>query len=106
MLIIRVQPIAGTLWFAIPVSLYSFVGNYAPFFEIGIGAYLDGRRRIQWLMPLLIFLFSIIYLICLKAFFDLVVGKVIGKTKSDWGKTEHSGMGAVMLQFKKMSGGM
>ena len=61
LLIIQGSPIAGALWFAIPVSLYSFVGNYAPFFEIGIGAYLDGRKRIQWLMPLLIFLFSIMF---------------------------------------------
>lgn len=40
--------------------------------------------------------FSVFYnvLICLKAFFDLAVGKVIGKTKSDWGKTEHSGIGS------------
>jgi len=26
------------------------VGNFAPFFEVGIGAYLDGRKRIYWLV--------------------------------------------------------
>jgi len=34
-------------WFFVPVSLYSSVGNFAPFFEVGIGAYLDGRTRLQ-----------------------------------------------------------
>ncbi|MDI6846566.1 MAG: glycosyltransferase family 2 protein [Candidatus Bathyarchaeia archaeon] len=43
----------------IPLSFYSFVGNFAPFFEVGMGAYLDGRTRACWLIPLLIFMFLI-----------------------------------------------
>jgi cellulose synthase/poly-beta-1,6-N-acetylglucosamine synthase-like glycosyltransferase len=39
--------LVNALWFFVPVSFYSLVGNFAPFFEIGIGAYLDGRTRIQ-----------------------------------------------------------
>jgi len=39
------------LWMAVPISLYSSVGNFAPFLEVGIGAYLDGRNRICWLIP-------------------------------------------------------
>ena len=31
----------SALWFFIPISVYSFVGNFAPFFEVGIGIYLD-----------------------------------------------------------------
>ena len=76
-----------------PISFYSFVGNYAPFFEVGIGAYLDDRKRTQWLAPLLIFSFLYNVLICGKAFFDLVTGKLLGSTKNDWEKTEHLGYG-------------
>ena len=93
LLIINGSSIAGALWFTVPVSFYSFVGNYALFFEVGIGAYLDGRRRIQWLTPLLIFSFLYNMLICTKAFFDVSVGKLVGRTKSDWAKTEHLGNG-------------
>lgn len=93
LLILNGSSIAGSLWFVVPVSFYSFVGNYAPFFEIGIGAYLDGRKRIQWLMPFLIFSFFYNVLICAKASYDLLIGKLLGRTKSDWGKTEHLGKG-------------
>jgi hypothetical protein len=40
------------LWIIVPFFLYSSVGNFAPFFEIGVGLYLDGRGRTQWLLPL------------------------------------------------------
>ena len=92
LLILSGSQIVGTLWLAVIISLYSFVGNYAPFFEIGIGVYLDGRKRVQWLAPLLIFSFLYNVLICGKAFFDLLTGKLLGR-KSDWGKTEHLGKG-------------
>jgi cellulose synthase/poly-beta-1,6-N-acetylglucosamine synthase-like glycosyltransferase len=92
-LILFGSPIAGALWFVVLVSFYSFVGNYAPFFEIGVGAYLDGRKRVQWLAPLLIFSFLYNVLICTKAFFDLIVGKLLDKSNSDWEKTAHLGNG-------------
>ncbi len=91
LLILEGSAIAGLLWFTVPISFYSFVGNYAPFFEIGVGVYLDGRKRIQWLMPFLIFSFFYNVLICTKAFYDLLIGKLFGSTKSDWEKTEHLG---------------
>ena len=65
----------STLWFFIPISVYSFVGNFAPFFEVGIGVYLDGRKRTQWLIPLLIFTFFHNIPICLKAFLDVLASK-------------------------------
>ena len=43
----------NVLWLFVPICLYSFVGNFAPFFEIGVGLYLDDRERTQWLIPLL-----------------------------------------------------
>jgi hypothetical protein len=81
------------LWASIPFSLYSFVGNFAPFFEVGIGTYLDGRNRAQWLIPLLIFTFLYNILICTKAFVDLLVSKITGKNNNHWERTVHSGNG-------------
>ncbi len=77
----------------VPISLYSFVGNFAPFFEVGIGAYLDGRTRAQWLISLLIFTFFYNIFICTKAFVDLIVAKVSGRNGNHWAKTAHSGNG-------------
>jgi cellulose synthase/poly-beta-1,6-N-acetylglucosamine synthase-like glycosyltransferase len=85
--------LVGALWFSMPISLYSFVGNFAPFFEVGIGAYLDGRTRIQWLIPLLIFTFFYNIPICTKAFLDLLVSKILRKDHNIWVKTSHLGNG-------------
>jgi hypothetical protein len=84
---------ANALWLFVPVSFYSVVGNFAPFFEIGIGAYLDGRTRIQWLLPLLLFAYMYNILICTKALLDLFAAKILGKKQSDWAKTNHLGNG-------------
>ncbi len=103
LLIVNGSSVAATLWFAIPISFYSVVGNYAPFFEIGVGAYLDGRKRLQWLMPFLIFSFFFNMLICTKAFYDLLIEKLFGKTKSDWEKTEHLGKGNRYIDNKAIT---
>ena len=92
------SPIIGILLFAIPISLYSFVGNFAPFFEVGVGLYLDGRTRTQWLIPLLIFTFFFNIPICLKAFFDVLFSKISGRNKNVWVKTTHSGNGNCYIQ--------
>ncbi len=81
------------LWFFIPISMYSFVGNFAPFFEVGIGVYLDDRKRTQWLIPLLIFTFFYNIPICLKAFLDVMASKIMRRDKNVWVKTSHSGSG-------------
>jgi cellulose synthase/poly-beta-1,6-N-acetylglucosamine synthase-like glycosyltransferase len=81
------------LWTAIPISLYSFVGNFAPFFEVGIGTYLDGRTRANWLIPLLISTFLFNIPICAKALADLLISRVTGKDDNHWEKTNHSGNG-------------
>ncbi len=92
LIIMGASQIVNMLWFFIPVSLYSFVGNFAPFFEVGIGAYLDGRNRIQWLCPLLIFIFFFNTLICTKALFDVIKSLLFRKNQS-WAKTTHIGLG-------------
>jgi cellulose synthase/poly-beta-1,6-N-acetylglucosamine synthase-like glycosyltransferase len=93
LIISQSSPLIDALWFIVPVSFYSIVGNFAPFFEVGIGAYLDGRTRIQWLMPLLLFAYLYNILICTKAFLDLSAAKIRRKSWSDWAKTRHLGNG-------------
>jgi cellulose synthase/poly-beta-1,6-N-acetylglucosamine synthase-like glycosyltransferase len=83
----------SSLWALVPLSLYSAVGNFAPFFEIGIGAYLDERTRIYWLIPLLFVTFFINIAICTKVFLELCASKVSGKRQFEWKKTTHNGYG-------------
>jgi len=75
------------------LTFYSALGSLAPFFEIGIGAYLDQRVRALWLLPLLIFLIPFNIAICTKAFLDLCISKISGNTNYDWMKTNHNGNG-------------
>ncbi len=88
-----VQPLPWNeiLWASIPISFYSSVGNFAPFFEVGIGAYLDGRNRVYWLIPLLLLTFILNILICTKALIDLCLSKITGKKRHAWSKTIHIG---------------
>ena len=81
------------IWAFIPLSLYSFVGNFAPFFEVGVGAYLDGRTRAYWLIPVLIFTFLYNILICTKALADLFASKILRRNCNHWDKTVHTGNG-------------
>ena len=90
---LKSSQLLNVLWIAVPVSLYSFVGNFAPFFEVGIGAYLDGRTRTQWLIPLLLFTFLYNIPICMKAFLDVLISKILRKNHSVWTKTTHFGNG-------------
>jgi len=85
------SPAVYTMWYFTPMSLYILAANSAPFFEIGIGTYLDERTRIQWLIPLLLFSYLFNILICTKAFFDLLFSKVLRKQKNSWAKTNHNG---------------
>lgn len=80
-------------WFIVPISFYSLLGNFAPFFEVGIGTHLDDRTRIQWLIPLLLFVNAYNILICTKALLDLSAAKILRKNQSDWAKTVHRGNG-------------
>lgn len=80
-------------WSLMPLPLYSFTANFAPFFEVGVGMYLDRRTRASWLIPLLIFTFLLNVPICTKALLDLVKEKIVGKRDTRWHKTYHSGNG-------------
>jgi len=90
---IQSSELATFYWFLPSIFIYSAIGNFAPFFEIGIGAYLDGRERTCRLIPLLpiAFLFNVV--ICAKAFFDLCISKPVGNNHCKWAKTSHNGNG-------------
>jgi cellulose synthase/poly-beta-1,6-N-acetylglucosamine synthase-like glycosyltransferase len=90
---LKFSNLTSIFWTVTAISLYSFVGNFAPFFEVGIGAYMDGRTRAQWLMPLLIFTFLYNIPICTKAIVDLFISKIFHKNCNHWEKTFHSGNG-------------
>jgi hypothetical protein len=90
-----------SLWALVPLSLYSAVGNFAPFFEIGIGAYLDNRTRIYWLIPLLFITFFINIAICTKVFLELCVSKVGGKKQFEWKRTAHNGYGNHYIVYSR-----
>jgi cellulose synthase/poly-beta-1,6-N-acetylglucosamine synthase-like glycosyltransferase len=93
LILLEPSPLVNALWLLTPISFYSMVGNFAPFFEIGIGAYLDGRSRIQLLIPLLIFAYLYNILICTKALLDVFASKMLRKNQTEWAKTQHLGDG-------------
>lgn len=69
---------------------YSAVGNFAPFFEVGAAAYLDNRRRLLWLLPILTLPFLMMVVCCTKAFIDLVL---TWDGYHKWNHTSHMGNG-------------
>ena len=80
-------------WAIAPIAFYSSVGNFAPFFEVGIGAYLDGRSRVYRLIPLLVFTFMYNIFICTRALADVLMCKLTGNDNNHWHKTNHTGNG-------------
>jgi cellulose synthase/poly-beta-1,6-N-acetylglucosamine synthase-like glycosyltransferase len=80
-------------WTTSCIAIYSSIGNFAPFYEVGVGAYLDGRRRAQWLIPLLLFTLLYNIPICTNALADILASKIRKKNINHWEKTEHSGNG-------------
>lgn len=79
------------VWVLLPVFAYSSVGNFALFFEVGVGTYLDKRMRISWLIPLLLLSYVLNTLICIKALLDLAFSKIVGTNEHNWAKTDHNG---------------
>jgi len=80
-----------SIWTVLPIFVYSSVGNFALFFEVGVGIYLDKRVRIGWLIPLLLLSFVLSTAICFKAFFDLTFSRIAGNNVHKWAKTLHNG---------------
>jgi len=63
----------GYYFFTLSAFTYSAVGNFAPFFEVGSALYLDDRRRLLWMLPILTFSFIIMAFCCTKALIDLIL---------------------------------
>jgi len=82
-----------SVWALLPVFMYSSAGNFASFFEVGAGIYLDKRVRISWIIPVLLVSFALNAFICAKALFDLTLSKVGGRKTQEWAKTVHRGGG-------------
>lgn len=80
-----------SVWTLLPVFVYSSVGNFALFFEVGIGIYLDRRTRISWLIPVLLLSFAFNTVICFRAFVDLIFSKIVDNNVHRWTKTLHNG---------------
>ncbi|MEM2419562.1 MAG: glycosyltransferase family 2 protein [Candidatus Bathyarchaeia archaeon] len=93
LLIFKFSQFLSPFWAVISLSLYSAIGNFAPFYEVGVGVYLDGRIRVQWLIPFLVFTFLYNIPICAKAFLDLLLSRLMGKNSNRWDKTAHFGNG-------------
>ena len=81
----------SSIWTLIPIFTYSGAGNFASFFEVGAGIYLDRRVRTSWIVPVLLLAFVVNVFICSKALFDLVTSKITGRKAHDWTKTVHTG---------------
>jgi hypothetical protein len=82
--------IRGYYFFTLSIFTYSTVGNFAPFFEVGSGAYLDDRKRLLWLLPALTFAFLIMAFCCTKALIDLSLTR---NKNHKWNHTHHNGNG-------------
>lgn len=102
LLILLGSPIVSILWLSVPLCLYSFVGNFAPFFEIGVGVYLDDRERTQWLIPLMIFTLFYNIPICFRALANVLGQKILRRNRNTWIKTVHSGSGNLFIQSLNM----
>lgn len=87
---LHLKPILPIYVLILSAFTYSTVGSFAPFFEIGAAAYLDGRRRILWLLPALTFSFVLMAFCCTRAFIDLLIRR---NRKHEWTHTVHNGNG-------------
>jgi cellulose synthase/poly-beta-1,6-N-acetylglucosamine synthase-like glycosyltransferase len=78
-------------FFTLAIFTYSAVGNFAPFFEIGIAIYLDDKRQLLYLLPVLAIAFVVMVFCCTVAFFDLLFTR--NNETHKWNHTKHNGNG-------------
>jgi hypothetical protein len=84
-------------WVTSSIAIYSSIGNFAPFYEVGVGTYLDGRKRAQWLIPLLLFTLLYNTPICTKALADIITSKIRRKKPTIGRKLNIQAMETVIL---------
>lgn len=68
------------------LSIFSAVGNFAPIFEIVVGAVLDRVPRALLWLPLIPLMYGVNVIICANALLDLALGK-----PASWSHTPHNG---------------
>lgn len=82
----EMQIVAGITAFVF-IGAYNTFGNFAPFYQIGVAALLDGATNRVLLLPMLIFnyFFNTIYITL--GFFEAVIDKITGRG-TKWIKTK------------------
>lgn len=78
--------VAG-LWVLLAIAAYNAIGNFAPYFEIGLAVFLDGGGRRLWLLPLFYFVFVFNLFHASLGFLDAVRDR-LGRRPVTWHKTE------------------
>jgi len=84
------RPMISSYILILSTFTYSTVGNFAPFFEVGVAAYLDKRRHLLWILPALTLPFLLMVFCCTKALIDLMLTR---DGKHHWTHTIHDGAG-------------
>jgi hypothetical protein len=82
----EIQILSGALVFLL-LSAYTTFGNFAPFYEIGLGAFLDGGTYRLFLLPFLLFNFFFNMWYSSLGFFDSILD-IITKRNPTWHKTQ------------------
>jgi hypothetical protein len=77
--------VAGMIVFVF-VGAYNTFGNFAPFYQIGIGSMLDGATGRILLLPFLIFNFFFNTWYMSRGFFDAIIDMITGRI-APWQKT-------------------
>ncbi len=74
-------------WVLLFVGMYNAWGNFAPFYQISAGAFLDGMRRELVFLPMLCFSFYFYMFHISKGFVQAVIDNIT-RRKTNWAKTE------------------
>ena len=82
----EMQILSGSLVFLF-IGGYNTFGNFAPFYQIGIGSLLDGATDRVLLLPMLIFNFFLNMWCIVSGLFDAILGKITGRG-AVWLKTK------------------
>jgi cellulose synthase/poly-beta-1,6-N-acetylglucosamine synthase-like glycosyltransferase len=82
----EIQILAGVLIFLFVTSFNTF-GNFAPFYQIGMAAIIDGATNRLRLLPFLLFNFFINMWYISFGFFEAIIDHITHR-KSEWDKTE------------------
>lgn len=89
----EMQIIAGMAAF-IFVGAYNTFGNFAPFYQIGIGALLDGSTNRILLLPFLLFNYFLNTWYISIGFVEAIVDKISGRS-AEWKKTKRFRIGDI-----------